>query len=107
MWNTNQHLHRTQASFCSPEGEEALRPPQTDLRSPGKISTLGGYAHSRWEFSQKLVRLMSPSLSSANFNSEIPLTTNTFVFTPDLYPLIKAPPPQSISQCPKRYCMYL
>ena len=57
--------------------------------------------------SQKLVRLMSPSLSSANFNSEIPLATNAFVFTPELYPLIKAPPPQSISRCPKRYCTYL
>ena len=46
-------LFRSQASFCSPEGEEALRPPQSDLRSPGKISRLGEYPHSRWEFSQK------------------------------------------------------
>ena len=53
MWNTNHHLHRAQASFRSPEGEEALRPPQSDLRSPGKISRLGEYPHSRWEFSQK------------------------------------------------------
>ena len=30
-------------SFCSPEGEETLRPPQSDLRSPGKISKLGGF----------------------------------------------------------------
>ena len=52
-WNTNHHLRRPQASFHSPEGEETLRPPPSDLRSPGKISTLGGYAHSRWEFSQK------------------------------------------------------
>ena len=40
-------------SFHSPEGEEALRPPQSDLRSPGRISRLGEYPHSRWEFSQK------------------------------------------------------
>ena len=53
MWNTNHHLHRPQASFCSPEGEEALRPPRSDLRSPGKISRLGEYPCSRWEFSQK------------------------------------------------------
>ena len=55
MWNTNQHLHRTQASFCSPEGEEALRPPQSNLRSPGKISRLGWYPCTRWEFGQKIV----------------------------------------------------
>ena len=47
------HLPRPQASFCSPEGEEALRPPRSDLRSPGKISRLGEYPRSRWEFSQK------------------------------------------------------
>ena len=29
-------------SFRSPEGEETLRPPQSDLRSPGKISKHGG-----------------------------------------------------------------
>ena len=52
-WNANHHLHRPQASFHSPEGEEALRPPQSDLRSPGRISRLGEYPHSRWEFSQK------------------------------------------------------
>ena len=40
-------------SFHSPEGEEAPRPPRSDLRSPGKISRLGEYPHSRWEFSQK------------------------------------------------------
>ena len=37
------HLHRPQASFRSPEGEETLRPPRLDLRSPGKISKLGGF----------------------------------------------------------------
>ena len=40
-------------SFRSPEEEEALRPPQSDLRSPGKISRLGECPRSRWEFSQK------------------------------------------------------
>ena len=40
-------------SFRSPEGEEALRPPRFNLRSPGKISRLGEYPRSRWEFSQK------------------------------------------------------
>ena len=39
--------------FRSPEGEEALRPPRSDLRSPGKISRLGEYPRSRWEFSQE------------------------------------------------------
>ena len=34
---------RPQASFCSPEGEETLRPPRSDLRSPGKISKLVGF----------------------------------------------------------------
>ena len=53
MWNTNHHLCRPQASFRSPEGEEALRSPWSDLRSPGKIIRLGKYPHSRWEFSQK------------------------------------------------------
>ena len=32
------HLHRPQASFRFPEGEETLRPPRSDLRSPGIIS---------------------------------------------------------------------
>ena len=53
MWNTNHHLRRPQVSFHSPEGEEALRPPWSDFRSLGKISRLGEYPRSRWEFSQK------------------------------------------------------
>ena len=53
MWNTNHYLRRPQASFHSPEGEEALRPPRSDLRSLGKISRLVEYPHSRWELSQK------------------------------------------------------
>ena len=40
-------------SSRSPEGEEALRPPRSDLRSPGKISRVGGYPCTRWEFGQK------------------------------------------------------
>ena len=40
-------------SFHSPEGEEALRPPQSNLRSSGRISRLGEYPHFRWEFSQE------------------------------------------------------
>ena len=52
-WNTNHHLRRPQASFHSPKGEEALRPPRSDLRSPGRISRLGEYTHFRWEFSQE------------------------------------------------------
>ena len=44
MRKTNKtSRHRPQASFCSPEGEETLRPPWSDLRSPGKISKLGGF----------------------------------------------------------------
>ena len=39
--------------FPFPEEEEALRPPRSNLRSPGKISRLGEYPCSRWEFSQK------------------------------------------------------
>ena len=52
-WKSNHHLRRPQAPFHSPEGEEALRPPRSDLRSPGRISRLGEYPHFRWEFSQK------------------------------------------------------
>ena len=52
-WKSNHHLRRPQVSFRSPEGEEALRPPQFDLRSPGKISRVGEYPRTRWEFSQK------------------------------------------------------
>ena len=37
-----QSLHRPQASFRSPQGEETLRPPWSDLRSPGKVSKHGG-----------------------------------------------------------------
>ena len=36
------HLHRPQASFRSPEGEETLRPPRSELRSPGIINKHGG-----------------------------------------------------------------
>ena len=49
----HHHLHRPQASFRSSKGKEALRPPRSDLRSPGKISRLGEHPRSRWEFSQK------------------------------------------------------
>ena len=52
-WNPNHHLCRPQASFHSPKGEEALRPPRSNLRSPGKISRPGKYPHLRWEFSQE------------------------------------------------------
>ena len=55
VYTTNHHLRRPQACSRSPEGEEALRPPQSDLRSPGKISRLGEYPRTRWEFSQKKV----------------------------------------------------
>ena len=34
---------RGQQRIHSPEGEETLRPPRSDLRSPGKISKLGGF----------------------------------------------------------------
>ena len=53
MWNTSHYLRRPQAYFCSPEGEEALRPPWWDLRSLGKVSRPGAYPHTRWEFSQE------------------------------------------------------
>ena len=38
-----QLFRRPQASFRSPEGEETLRPPRLDLRSPGIISKHGGF----------------------------------------------------------------
>ena len=37
------HLRSLQVSFRSPEGEETLRPPRSDLRSPGIISKHGGF----------------------------------------------------------------
>ena len=51
--NPNHHLRRPQVSFHFPKGEEALRPPQSDLKNPGRISRLGEYPHFRWEFSQE------------------------------------------------------
>ena len=43
MWNTNHHLCRPQASFCSPKAEEALRPPglilEAQARLVGLVST--------------------------------------------------------------------
>ena len=53
------HPRRPQASSHSPEGEEKLRPPRSDLRSPGIISRLGGPPLSRWEFSQKVKERMT------------------------------------------------
>ena len=44
MWETNKTSRQeAQASFHSPEGEETLRPPRSDLRSPGIISKHGGF----------------------------------------------------------------
>ena len=40
---SRQEVCTVSFSFRSPEGEETLRPPQLDLRSPGKISKLGGF----------------------------------------------------------------
>ena len=37
------HLRKPQVSFLSPKGEETLRPPRSDLRSPGIISKHGGF----------------------------------------------------------------
>ena len=34
---------------------EGHPPPRSDLKSPGKISRLGGYPCTRWEFGQKIV----------------------------------------------------
>ena len=48
-----------QASSHSTEGEETLRPPWSDLRSPGKISRFVGLPRSRWEFSQKVKERMT------------------------------------------------
>ena len=42
------------ASSHSPEGEETLRPPRSDFRSPGKISRLDEPPCPRWKFSQKV-----------------------------------------------------
>ena len=54
-WDTNHRLRRPEVSSRSPEGEEALRPSWSDLRSPGKINRLGGYPCTRWEIGQKIV----------------------------------------------------
>ena len=48
------HLRRPQVSSRSPEGEETLRSPRSDLRSPGIISRLDEPPRSRWGFSQKV-----------------------------------------------------
>ena len=53
------HLHRSQASFRSPEGEETLRPPRSDLRSPGIISKHGGFRAPDGDFRQKLKERMT------------------------------------------------
>ena len=59
MTRSLHHPCRPQASSCSPEGEETLRPPRSDLRSLGKISRLGRPPCSRWEFSQKVKERMT------------------------------------------------
>ena len=46
-------------SSHSPEGEETLRLPWSDLRSPGIISRLDEPPHSRWELSQRLRERMT------------------------------------------------
>ena len=71
-WNTNHHLRRPQASFHSPEGEEALRPPRSDLRSPGKISRLGEYPRARWEFSWKNGEQEQTTWGNQSFQKLIP-----------------------------------
>ena len=59
MKKSDQFLERLFPPCCfflaprSPEGEEALRPPRSDLRSPCKVSMLGAYPRTRWEFSQE------------------------------------------------------
>ena len=44
----------TLSNIKVPEGEETLRPPRSDLRSPGIISRLDEPPRSRLEFSQKV-----------------------------------------------------
>ena len=61
MWKANnfkarnlRHLRRPQAFSRYPEGEETLRPPRSDLRSPGIVGRLDKPPRSRLEFSQKV-----------------------------------------------------
>ena len=51
-WWLGFHVNQLFSLF-SPKGEEALRPPRSDLSSPGRTSRLGEYPHFRWEFSRE------------------------------------------------------
>ena len=77
-WNTNHHLRRPQASFHSPEEEEALRPPRSDLRSPGRISRLGEYPHSRWEFSHENGEQVNSFSERNGYGGELPVKYSDF-----------------------------
>ena len=77
-WNTNHHLRRPQASFYSPKGEEALRPPWSDLRSPGRISRLGEYPHFRWEFSHENGEQVNSFSERNGYGGELPVKYSGF-----------------------------
>ena len=86
--NINHYLRRPQASFHSPEGEEALRPPWSDLRSPGRISRLGEYPHLRWEFSQESGEQERNDTGESVFPETDPISLFfRFVYTPFCYAL--------------------
>jgi len=51
--------NKVRASSRSPEGEETLRPPRSDLRNPGIISRLDEPPRPRWKFSQKVRERMT------------------------------------------------
>ena len=85
-WNTNHHLCRPQASFHSPKGEEALRPPRSDLRSPGRISRLGEYPHFRWKFSQESGEQERNDMGESVFPETDPISLFfRFVYIPFCY----------------------
>ena len=85
-WNTNNHLRRAQASFHSSKGEEALRPPWSDLRSPGRISRLGEYPHFKWEFSQESEEQERNDTGESLFSETDPISLFfRFVYIPFYY----------------------
>ena len=63
MWKANKiprqgicvtYIGHRRPPVIYPKGEETLRPPRSDLRSPGIISRLDEPPHSRWKFSWKV-----------------------------------------------------
>ena len=91
-WETNEtsrqevcttYVGRRSPSFLPKE--ETLRPPRSDLRSPGKISKLGRPPRSRWKLSQRLRERMT--WGDQSFEELIPffIFQGLFLYTEMLY----------------------